>query len=700
MAGEEEQQQLPSESREGGFSTSPERLELDCCSVVSRITSDGRLMVGHDIEILPGKECVEYASSAAKAYEVTVRHQVGGHFALICGRATVPRVTNIGSYKKLKSQHILKLIETGVIDWASEKSQKFALIYEKPPGKKIMESAEALPYRISKENLIPMMIAPTVEVLSDFRNIDFVHGAINAENVYLSGVQGNERIILGDCLSSAPSSRQHPLYETASRAVAQASGRGPGTIKDDLYALGVCVAMAARGENFLRGKSPQQIIYEKIKYGSYVAIVGRERIPGGVSDFLRGVLSDEEDQRWSIDDALRWLDGGRFNAKPSRIAAKAARPLIFCEQKYWDLRAVAEAFSKNVSDAVAEVEKDQFGLWLKRNFEDKALRIRFKNVWEKERAASCDKWIFSVCMALDPFGPLRYKGKSIFPDGLGMALAEAMVRDEDIQIYGEMVSQQFFIDWISQISDDLPDMAMLVGIIEKCRNVLLEKMPGYGMERVLYMMNQEAVCMSPLFRNYFVLTPGSLLLALESILQDGGQLSDMVLDRHMIAFISVRERQMIDSHLGYINSGNRGNQIIGILRTLAAIQRRFAMGLVPGVGNWFISMTTPVVELLKDRELRQELAKRIGRLQNNGDLAVLLDIIDDPILIQGDAQRFTMARREYRVLAQEKREIKNYFRRRKYFGKATGRQIAMLFSSILSVAVIACYVALRLIKGI
>ncbi|MFH1158617.1 MAG: hypothetical protein V1721_07030 [Pseudomonadota bacterium] len=700
----EEEQQLSAGSEEDGFSVPEERsaplkrLESGYYSVVSRITSDGRIMVGHDTEILPGRECAAYASPATRAYEAVAGHLGGEHFALICGCATVPRVTTIGSYKGLKSQHILRLIEAGVIDWAPENRQKFALIYEKPVGKKMMESADALPCRVSEDNLIPMMIEPAVAALSDFRNIDFIHGAINAENIYLSGAQGTERIVLGDCLSSAPSWRQHPLYEMASRAAAQASGRGPGTIEDDLYALGICVAMAARGENFMLGKSPQQVIYEKIEHGSYGAIVGRERIPGGVSEFLRGVLSDDEEQRWDIDDALRWLEGRRLNPKPSRVILKASRPLVFREQKYWDLRALADAFSKNVADAAAEVEKDHFELWLKRNFDDKALRTRFNNVWEKEKTAPRDRWIFSLCMAMDPFGPLRYKGRSLFPGGLGMALAEAMARDEDIQVYGEMVLQQFFNDWISQIFDELPDAAGLMGLLEKCRNALSQKMPGYGIERVLYMLNQEVACMSPILKNHFVLAPGSLLLALENISRSGAR-PDVILDRHMIAFISVREPKMIDSHLGYVNSHNMGNQMIGIIRTLAAIQRRFATGLVPGVGNWLISLTTPVVELLKDRDLRQELARRIGRLQDGGNLAGLLELVDDPVLVQEDALRFALAWREYKALVQEKREIESYFRKRKYFGKATGRQVAMLFSSVLSVIVIAGYVVLRLMKG-
>ncbi len=705
MAGEEEQQ-LSTEKENGDLSTTPKerstslkRLESGYCSVISQITSDGRIMVGHDIEILPDKERTEYASPATKAYEAKSRNLGGEHFALICGCATVPRVTTIGSYKGLKSLHILRLIEAGVIDWRPENCQKFALIYEKPAGKKMMESADAIPYKVSEDHLIPTIIEPAVKALSDFRNIDFIHGAINAENIYMSGMQGTERIILGDCLSSAPSLQQHPLYEMASRAVAQASGRGPGTIKDDLYALGICVVMAARGKNFMLGKSPQQIIYEKIEHGSYGAIIGRERIPGGVSEFLRGVLNDDDDQRWSIDDAMRWLEGRHINPKPSRVILKAARPLIFREKKYLDLRSLAEEFSKNVSDAGVEIEKGQFELWLKRNFEDKALRARFDDICEKEKTAPRDRWIFSVCMALDPFGPLRYKGRSIFPGGLGMALAEAMAQNEDIQIYGEMVLQQFFNDWIGQIFDELPDAAGIMSILEKSRAVLSQKMPGYGIERVLYMLDQEVACMSPILRDYFVLAPGNLLLALESISQSGTR-PDTILDRHMIAFISVRERQMIDSHLGYVNSSNKGNQMIGIIRTLAAIQRRFFIGSVPGVGNWLISMTEPIVKLLKDHELRQKLARAIGRLQDNGNLTALLELVDDPILIQDDAKRFGMACREYKSLVLEKRAIESYFRKRKYFGKATGRQVAMLFSSVLSVIVIAGYVVLRLMNGI
>src|SRR5262249_1097434 len=149
-----------------------------------------------------------------------------------------------------------------------------------------------------------------------------------------------------------------------------------------------------------------------------------------------------------------------------------------------------------------------------------------------------------------------------------------------------------------------------------CRSALTQKMPGYGIERITYMLNLEAPCMSPLLRNHFVLSPGGLLLALEDISRQAGR-SENVFDRHMVSFISVREPKMIDPHFGYVNSHSRGQQVVGIIRTLAAIQRRFAVGPVPGLCNWLISLTAPLIDLLNDRDLRQEMTKRVNALQGN-----------------------------------------------------------------------------------
>jgi len=673
-------------------------LESRHYSVIGQTMADGRVMIGQDIQIFPGKELSELASPGTKAYEARDRRLPGEQFAVLCGRSSIPRVMMISAYKGLKSKTLLKLVDAGIVNWAPEGRQRLALVFEKPFGKKMLESLEAQPLRVSEERLIPVVIQPVVDALAELKNSDLTHGSLHLGNMFLTVSEGMETVILGDCLSSAPSSWQHHLYETAARAVAKPSGRGPGTVKDDLYALGVCVAMMALGKNFLLGRTAQQLIYDKIEHGSHMALIGHERMPGNISEFIRGVLSDDDDQRWDIDDVSSWLEGRRLAPKQARPILKAARALVFHGHKYLDLRSVAQVFSENTEEAAAEIDKGQFEQWLKRNFEDKKLKLRFDRVWEKEKTMQPEKMLCQVCMALDPFGPVRFKGLSVFPAGFGTAMAVATSNGEDIHVYGEIISQQFFSAWLSQIFEEFPDAAGLTTLFEKCRAALTQKMPGYGMERVLYILNPEVACLSPLLKNHFVLLPGGLLLVLEELSRQAERPA-VVLDRHMIAFISVREPKMVDPHLGYLNSFNKGSQVIGIIRTLAAIQRRFATGPVPGVGNWLISLTPPLIEQLHDRDLRQSIGKHVNRLADSGDLMSILEIVDDRLLIQDDIQRFTMARNEYAGLVEEKVNIEDNLRKRKSFGRTMGRQLAMIFSSLLAIFVIAAYVVLRFMRG-
>src|SRR5690606_22588018 len=141
--------------------------------------------------------------------------------------------------------------------------------------------------------------------------------------------------------------------------------------------------MCARGVNFLADKTPEEILGEKIRDGSYGMVIGRERLPAGISEFLRGVLSDDESQRWNIDEAMRWLEGRRLSPKQPKVGLRAARSLIFVDKKYWDLRTLALAFSENVGEAAKIIEADQFDLWIKRNFEDPNLIKRLEDAWQQ-----------------------------------------------------------------------------------------------------------------------------------------------------------------------------------------------------------------------------------------------------------------------------------------------------------------------------
>jgi hypothetical protein len=600
---------------------------------------DGRVRAGPDIEIFPDKPRPEFSSFGTQAFEAKDRRVAGVHIALLCNKSLSPRVTNTGSYRGFRNPYLMKMLDAGIVYWAPEDRQAFAAIFEMPQGTRLMTAPDAVPYKIPGDIIIQAMIRPIVSVLADLQALEIVHGAITPDNIYITGGKGSESVILGECISSAPFLRHLPLFETIERAMAQPSARGEGNIKNDLYSLGVCVAIALRGDCPLRGKTTEEIIYDKIENGSYSSIIGREKIPAALSEFFRGVLNDDETERWSIAEVQSWLEGQHPNNKQMQITLKAARPFTFRGQKFWDTRSLGYSLGLYPAEAATAIEKDQFDLWVKRNFEGKDIQKHIEKVWNKDISNTSEKMVANACLALDPKGPVRYKGVAVMPDGIGGIFAEVVGQGGDIQPYAEVISHQLLNVWVQQQFTELPEGATMISNFEKARSFLTQKLPGYGIERILYAMNKEVVCMSPAFRNYFVFSPGHVLLALESLCKKGSK-PESILDRHMMAFLSVREAKMIDPHLGKIVSRDKGDQLVGTVRALVAIQRRFKVDAVPAVGNWIISLAQPAVEKYNDRDLRQEVQKRMNKLTDTGNLAAILELIDATGLAQDDTQRF------------------------------------------------------------
>jgi hypothetical protein len=665
---------------------------------VTNSGGDSRVMIGRDVEIFPNKPLEALASFETRAFEAKDVREAGPQLALLCGRSRGPRITAIGSYRNVKSPHLLKLRAAGVVNWKSEGRELFALVFDMPPQKRLMQPGAQKALHIPDDRITPGLIEPALSVLVELHANDIVYGAFAPENIFMAGAEGAEVAILGECLTSAGSFRLDSSFETIERSMAQASGRGPGTAKTDLYSLGICVAIALRGFNPMAGKTPERVTQEKIEHGTYACLVGSERLSSHMIEFLRGVLHDDETVRWTLDDALRWLEGRRLSAKQPGIGLTASRPFVFRDRKYWNLRSLAMAFAAHLSDAAAVFEKDHFDLWLKRNFEDRDLEGRIKKCWEKEEGSLRERVVASFCMALDPYGPVRYKNLSIFPLGFGTALADAIAREEDVQPYAEVIALQLFNNWVNQRFEEIPDASALITLFEKCRNFMTQKMPGYGIERIVYILNKETVCLSPVLRDYYVLSPGHLLLALEGIARRASR-PDHIFDRHMVAFISVREPKMIDPHLGHLISHDRSYQLIGMVRTLAAIQRRFQIAPVPALGNWVIAQIDPAIKRFYDADIRKAIKEKIVTLTDSGNLMAILEVIDNPVWVQEDQQRFVIAKREYALLSREASGLSSQMQRKNVYGMGTGRQMAMLVSSVIGVLSIITIVFMHYMEG-
>lgn len=613
-------------------------------------------------------------------------------FALICEEHLTPRIAKAGSYGSIINPAMTSLVASGTLHWPSANKEKYCFIYENRLGNPVMKDDLRGGMGIKPELALNSIVRPLIGVLADMRDKDIVHGNIRPANLFDGGSRTIERVILGECLSLPASYYQPALYETIDRAMTSPIGRGQGTINDDVYSFGVTLAVLLRHFDPMEHLSEEEIIVKKMEEGSYVALLGKDRFSGAILELLRGVLQDEESQRWTLDDMLVWLDGRRLSPKQPVRKSKANRPLSFNGEKYIRPELLAKDINKNVNEARQLVENGEMEQWLTRALENKIIMARYekglKQAEDEGKAAGyTERLATRVSIALHPEGPMRFRSVNVMPEGMGAALTEAFIMKRDLQTYIDFIMNYFITQWVDAQDGVVADMSALVGRFDSARAYLRQKGLGGGLERCIYAFNQEVHCLSEKLQKFWVRTPEEMMYAFEKMSKMPNRPA-MFFDRHSAAFISAKERKNIDPYLHDMNAPESYKRIMAEMKTLATIQKKSQMEKFPGIAAWMVDNLDPLYERFHDRELRASLKKQAERLIDIGDLAKILMLFDNPETYQEDNLNFRKSMRSYHEMEEEVFKTEQELRDEATFGQATGRQVAAVVSGILAAIIV------------
>lgn len=266
-------------------------------------------------------------SNGAKAFRVIDRIDTKrGLFALLCSNATCPRSTILPYVKSIECRSLMKLVEFGIVTWLPEKSRNLALIYKIPYGKVFEGGKTELDIRSSekfKNTLISLLSA--VEAL---KNYNITHRAIRADNLYYANAEKTE-ILIGDCAASFPAFYQPAAYETIEDMLSIPEGRGNGSEKNDIYAIGAVMTALYLGHELGGDISTPELLRIKQKKGSYQALLGDDKIPNQISPVLRSLLNDNVDARLNYVQAYNLLDGKSNNYTSSGTTDRPKRTISF-----------------------------------------------------------------------------------------------------------------------------------------------------------------------------------------------------------------------------------------------------------------------------------------------------------------------------------------------------------------------------------
>lgn len=638
--------------------------------------------------IFPDQPLPAYGSKTAMAYLATMRSDPNRPLmALLCDPHLPPRIDMLDALRAFGLQGMLKTVDWGLVDWPGEQGRRFVVVMDRPAGNRVMASIEASQAPMNEDEITSGLLQPLLSTLKDFTSRGIAHRGIRPDNLFYTDA-GRRTMVLGEGVTAPPGYDQPLVFETIESAMAHPTARGMGGSPNDLYALGVTTLFLMLGRNPAGSMSPADMLATKIEIGTYATLAGQYRLPLGMTEALRGMLSDDPKERWTVNDLDMWLSGRRLSPKQPKLAQRASRPFVFENVEYFNVRSLAHGFALHYESAAAVVRSKNLDSWLRRSLGSEPLAEQLQNAVNSTathvtgRGAE-DRLVSRAIMALDPMAPIRYRGFGVALDGIGSALAAAMEDRERRQLVAEVISSRLAIHWIATQAKPKPEEVREVQLLEKLPSLMDGVGIGYGVERCLYELNPLLHCMSPMCDRVHASDILQMLPAMELAAQRPDR-QEAPLDRHIAAFITARARRTNEELLRALGAPDMAQRNIAILRMYAAIQEQMETPLmVPHLATWIAGLLQPVVDGYHQRRRRGRIAEKVSKAAKEGQLGHLLQALDDLPEQQADMNGFNRAAAEYREIDMTIRMMTADEDHRTEDSRLLGEQIATVVAGVL-----------------
>lgn len=556
-------------------------------------------------------------------------------FAVRCRAHHPPRIRVIGRLPEPDViPNLLMPVGQGTAPAGEDAPSRF-LIYPLPPGPPLMTPGERR-NPLGETDLIQNVAKPVARTLAALADFGITHRGVRPDNLF-RGTSGGP-VTLGEAFALPPGFAQPAAFEPASMAMCTPAGRGEGTVEDDLYALGVTLLALATGQWPLAGLDDRAGLKLRLERGSLAALVGNARLPASLATMLRGLLAEDPAYRPNLDEIASWPGGARARPQTARPVRKATRPFDFAGEPILDARSLAFAMASRWQEGVRAIRSPALLAWLDRALGDQGLVNRVGEIVSADPLAGeaeGDLMLSRTLSAIDPAGPLWWRGVAMMPDGLGAMLAEAHAaptpsaeRQRDL---ADMIEAQAISRWANE-HPERADMIDLDKFGRTARAQSRARVLGAGRERLLYQLNPGLPCLSPLVRKAGVTTLPELLAALETAAASSppGGGAQSPIDRHVAAFIAASMEGQLDTLLA--TAGDMGRPDEAGLASVAVFARlqRLQRGLkLPALAKWVAGLATPAVETWHNKTLRETIGKRLPEAAASGDFALLLEVLDD-----------------------------------------------------------------------
>lgn len=665
--------------------------------------ADNIALLGNDIEIMCDHPMPHLDSAELKAYGAKLSSGKGC-FAIICENFLVPRTMLTSKFSQLANTNIVRIIASGVVYWPPEGRQRYVFVYEDTLGSPILPANQPQALALKHERLMNGVIKPLVILMLELRDADLVHGGIRATNIYNGNASNYDHIMLGESLSAPPTYHQPSIYMPIEKAMTPAYARGVSSFSDDIFAFGVTILTLMRKDDPFVEMREEDMMRQRIENGTYSFFTTHQRNTGPLMELLRGVLHDDWQQRWTIEEVLAWMDGKRLAPKKGRISrAKAVRAYEYDNAKIIRPESFAYELQFNPKTAKDTIQSDPFETWVQRSLSNDRITTDFHDAKQSAQIGGkdggyADRLLSKTINVLYNDTPIIYKNLKVMPEGVGYLAAYLFGNGANTTSYEEIIKYNLADFWSKLAEESEMDTQLIKSKFESAQVNAIQKKLGFGAEGNLYFLCQEAPCLSPVFKNHYVRTPEDMLIALEDICSKTHKTEGFV-DRHIAGFLMGRDKKVIERQLLALNSFEVLTSKLALLNIYALIQERAKLKALPHLSKALLIYLSPLLERYHDRTKKAEIRKTADGIADSGNLPKLAALLNDKKLKRHDKAGFIKALQEYQIIRQEHAHLEDQLQNNKRFGYGTGYEIAAIISGLLAGIVILATTFLQFSKG-
>jgi hypothetical protein len=646
-------------------------------------------------QIFPNQPLPALNSPTAMAFHASLRNDLSRPvMAYVCDPEMPQRFDALESLRAFNLPGMLKPHDWGLIDWPGVEGKRFLLVLDRPMGPRVVGDLISPSPPLTEEEIVRGLLQGTLSTMKDLSARGVAHRAIRPDNLFWTD-ETRKSMALGDAWTTPPGYSQPPMFETIESMMCDPTGRGPGLPTNDMYALGVTILFLLIGRSPSSTMSDAELLNSKIEFGSYAALVGQYRLPLALTEVLRGLLSDDSKERWSVADIDMWLSGRRLTPKQSKLPQRGSRPFEFGGTEHFNARSLGVSLATNFKDAGPAVKGKALDGWLRRAVGDEAKANAVQEAIASNIGGQAknvdDRIVARACIALDPAAPIRYRGFGVTIDGLGVALISALANRELRQTISEIITSRLAIGWAAAQGKPSPDEVRIVQVLEKLPAMLENPVAGFGVERAVYELNFGQRCLSPMFSGLIVTEIEHVLPALELAARATDRL-EAPMDRHLAGFIAARLRRSNDDLIRPLSSLDSEARNMGTLRLLASIQETESAGAVPALSRWIAELLAPNADTYHHNARRERMAEKLARVSDGGNLSELLMVLDDKSERMADQQGFSQAQMEYRQLESTINEMEMNETERVADARKIGEQVSAAIAGLLLCVVTALVV--------